>query len=196
MRRRNAIAAILGVAATAALQRSGSAEGAELGPKQLASTLMRILAYDRNLKTRASGKAAPILVLYQEGNQASETMQSDVANALEDLASSVTVAELRASVLSVPYSSVADLEAKILARRPVAMFVCTGLAEAVPALSAATRRRSILTMTLTTSYLKAGLSIGFERGDDRVNILINLPAARAEGADLDAALLRLAEVYR
>lgn len=196
MRRRDVIAALLCVTATTALQRSGSAEGAELGPKQLASTLMRILAYDRNLKTRASGKAAPVFILYLEGNQASETMQSDVSNALEDLAASVTVAELHVSVLSVPYSSVSDLEAKIMAKRPVAMFVCTGLADAVPAVSAVTRRRSVLTLTLTTAYLKTGLSIGFQRGDDRVNILINLPASRAEGADLDAALLRLAEVYR
>lgn len=196
MRRRNAIAALLGVTVTAALQRSGSADGAELGPKQLASTLLRILAYDRNLKARSGGKAAPIFVLYQEGNQASETMQTDIVNALEDLASSVTVAELHASVLAIPYSSSPDLEAKIMSRHPVAMFVCTGLADAVPVLSAAARRRSILTLTLTTAYLKAGLSIGFERGDDRVNILINLPASRAEGADLDAALLRLAEVYR
>ncbi len=196
MRRRDVIAALLCVTATTALQRSGSAEGAELGPKQLASTLMRILAYDRNLKTRASGKAAPVFILYLEGNQASETMQSDVSNALEDLAASVTVAELHVSVLSVPYSGVSDLEAKIMAKRPVAMFVCTGLADAVPAVSAVTRRRSVLTLTLTTAYLKTGLSIGFQRGDDRVNILINLPASRAEGADLDAALLRLAEVYR
>ena len=111
-------------------------------------------------------------------------------------AASVTVAELHVSVLSVPYSGVSDLEAKIMAKRPVAMFVCTGLADAVPAVSAVTRRRSVLTLTLTTAYLKTGLSIGFQRGDDRVNILINLPASRAEGADLDAALLRLAEVYR
>ncbi|HRI53238.1 MAG TPA: YfiR/HmsC family protein [Pseudomonadota bacterium] len=56
--------------------------------------------------------------------------------------------------------------------------------------------RELLYLILRTVYLKAGLSIGFQRGEDHVNILINLPAARAEGGDLDAALLRLAEVYR
>lgn len=196
MRRRNAIAALLGAAVGTALLPRGRTEGAELGPKQLAAMLLRVLAYDRNLKARAGGKTATIFVVYQEGNQASEALQSDVANALEDLAASVTVAELRVSVFALAYSSAADLEAKVAAKHPVAMFVCTGLADAVPALSSVARKRSILTLTLTTAYLKAGLSIGFQRGDERVNILINLPAARAEGGDLDAALLRLAEVYR
>lgn len=196
MRRRSAIAALLGATAAVALQLGVCADGAELGPKQLAAMLLRVLAYDRNLKARSNGKSVPIIVLYQEGNQASEAMQSDVANALEDLAASVTVADLR--VISVPlaYTNLAEIAAKLTAKRPVAMFVCTGLAEAVPALASLARKHSILTLTLTTAYLKAGLSIGFQRGEDHVNILINLPAARAEGSDLDAALLRLAEVYR
>lgn len=196
MRRRNAIAVLLGATAAAALRFGAPADGAELGPKQLAAMLLRVLAYDRNLKARSNGKSAPIVVLYQEGNQASEAMQSDVANALEDLAASVTIAELRVSSLPLSYGHLAELEAKLTAKRPVAMFVCTGLAEAVPALSSLARKHQVLTMTLTTAYLKAGLSIGFQRGDDHVNILVNLPAARAEGGDLDAALLRLAEVYR
>ena len=37
---------------------------------------------------------------------------------------------------------------------------------------------------------------GFSETDDRISLVVNLPAARAEGADLDASLLRVAEVYR
>ena len=168
----------------------------ELEPKQLAVMVLRILAYDRNVKARSNGKSAPVLIVYQEGNPSSESVQSDVQNALEDLAGGVAVAGLHPEVVALAYHSAADLEAKVAATRPVAMFVCTGLSDVVPALSAVARKRSVLTLTLTTTYLKAGLSVGLSRGEDRVNILVNLPATRAEGVDLDAALLRLAEVYR
>lgn len=194
MRRRTAIAALLYAAAATRL--GGPVHAAEFAPKQLAGMLLRILAYDRNVKTRANGKAIPILVLYVEGDAASEAVQSDVVNALEELAGTVTVAGLRVQISALPYSNLRELEAKLTALHPVAMFVCPGLADALPGLILATRKRAVLTMTVTPTYLKAGLSVGLAHGAERVNILINLPAARAEGADLDADLLRLAEVYR
>jgi hypothetical protein len=195
MRRRTATTTLL-CAAVAAATGVRPALASELSPKQLAVMLLRILAYDRNVRARSNGKSAPIVVLYLEGNQGSEAMQGDVSNALDDLTSSVSVGGLRLQVSSIAYSSANDLDNKIAALRPVAIFVCTGLADSVPSISAVARRRSVLTMTMTTTYLKSGLSIGLSRGEDRLNILVNLPASRAEGADLDAALLRLAEVYR
>lgn len=198
MRRRTAITALLYAAAVAALDgtRDGPAAASELAPKQLAVMMLRILAYDRNVRTRSNGKSAPVIVLYQEGNQASEALQGDVTNALEDLANTVSVSGLRVQVNALAYSSANDLDGKVAALHPVAIFVCTGLGDNIGTVAQVARRRSVLTLTITTTYLKAGLSIGLSRGEDRLNILVNLPAARAEGADLDAALLRLAEVYR
>jgi hypothetical protein len=46
------------------------------------------------------------------------------------------------------------------------------------------------------SMVRRGLSIGFVERDGRPALLINLPSTKAEGADLDAAVLRLAEVIR
>jgi hypothetical protein len=172
------------------------AQAAELGLKHLTVLLLRILTYDRRLLARSGGKSAPILIVYHRNDQPSETMHSDVANTLEDLAPTVTVAGMRLEVASLGYNNVAELDARMAAIRPVAMFVCSGLNDAVPGLAAAARKRAVLTMTLNPAYVRSGLSIGLAPGDDRVNILVNLPASRAEGAELDAALLRLAEVYR
>jgi hypothetical protein len=194
LQRREAIAALLFTPVVLGLE--SRVQAAELGPKQLAAMLLRILAYDRNIKARSNGRILPIMVIYQEGNSPSEAIQSDVTNALEDLAGSVTVVGLRVQVVSLAYSNIDELNAKIVASHPVAMFVCTGLSVALPNLIATARKHAILTMTMTTAYIKAGLSIGLERGDERVNILINLPATRAEGADIDTDLLRVAEVFR
>jgi hypothetical protein len=42
--------------------------------------------------------------------------------------------------------------------------------------------------------VRAGIAVGLARRGDRIGILINLDAARAERADLSSALLRLAEL--
>lgn len=175
---------------------SGVANAVEFGPKQVALLMLRILAYDRNFKTRADGKTAPFLILYQEGNDLSETMQVDLNNVIEELSSSVTVGGLPLRVSTMAYSRALALEARVLSLHPVALFVCPGLADAMPQISAVCRKRSVLSMTTTNAYLKSGLSIGLSAGDDRIHMAINLPASKAEGADLDAALLRIAEVYR
>ncbi len=190
MNRRAAIATLL----YASL--SGTASAVEFGPKQVALLMLRILAYDRNFKTRADGKTAPILLVYQEGNELSETTQVDLNNVFEELSASVTVGGLPLRVATLSYSKPLALEARVLSLHPVALFICPGLADAVPAISAVCRKRAVLSMTTTNAYLKTGISVGLSGGDDRIHMAINLPASKAEGVDLDAALLRIAEVYR
>lgn len=168
----------------------------EFGPKQVVVVLLRILAYDRQLKARTNGKAAPILLVYQEGDPASEALQTDLNNVLEDLASTVSVAGLPIRVAGLAYTKPLALEARVLALHPVAVFVCPGLADHIPQISAICRKRQVLSACISNAYLKAGLSVGISASEERLHIAINLPASRAEGADFDAALMRTAEVYR
>jgi hypothetical protein len=190
MNRRAAIATLL----YASLCRVASA--VEFGPKQVALLMLRILAYDRSFKARADGKTAPILLVYQEGNEHSETMQVDLNNVFEELSGSVTVGGLPLRISALAYTKPLALEARVLSLHPVALFVCPGLADSIPQISAVCRKRAVLSMTTTNAYLRSGLSVGLSAGEDRIHMAINLPASKAEGADLDAALLRIAEVYR
>lgn len=190
MNRRAAIAALL----AATLPRVAGA--VEFGPKQVMVLLLRILAYDRNLKARSNGKDASILLLYQEGNAQSETLQVDLNNVMEDLGAGLGVSGLAIKVSTLAYTKPLPFEARLLSAHPVAVFLCPGLADAIPQISAACRKRQVLSVTTTNAYLKSGASVGLSASEDRVHIAVNLPASRAEGVDFDAALLRLAEVYR
>lgn len=174
----------------------GTANALEFGPKQVAGLFLRVLAYDRSLKTRTDGKVVHILILFQEGNQESEVQQLDMLNALEDVSRKISLSTLPVKVSALPYSTPAAIDARLATVRVSALFVCTGLGDVVSAISTLCRKRSILTLTTNTSYVKRGLGIGFSETDDRISLVVNLPAARAEGADLDASLLRVAEVYR
>jgi len=58
------------------------------------------------------------------------------------------------------------------------------------------RARRIRTMAGLTDYLVIGLSVGIGVRNDRPRIMINLDAAKAEGAAYQAQLLQMAELVR
>jgi hypothetical protein len=175
---------------------AGNARADELPPKQQALLAVRVLAYDRNLHKRVGARAANVVILFQEGNQTSESLSIDMTGALEDISATSTIDGLALKVTALAYNGAAELDAKLAALHPAAVYVCPGLGDAIAAITATAHRRAVLTMTNTGQYIKAGLSIGLLHGEDRPVLIINLPATKAEGADLDAALLRLANVIR
>jgi hypothetical protein len=56
------------------------------------------------------------------------------------------------------------------------------------------RSRRIRTITAVPQYLDAGVAIGLQVLNDKPNIVVNLGAARAEGSDLTAQLLRIVTI--
>lgn len=63
-------------------------------------------------------------------------------------------------------------------------------------IAAIARARRIRTMADLPDYLKHGLSVAIGVRNDRPLIMINLEAARAEGAAYQAQLLKLAEIVK
>jgi hypothetical protein len=58
------------------------------------------------------------------------------------------------------------------------------------------RRLKLTSISSLPEYPSGGAAIGFEPSGDKPIIVINLTAAREEGADFDSRLLRLARVIR
>lgn len=77
-----------------------------------------------------------------------------------------------------------------------ALYVAPLRAFDVAEIAAVTRRNGVLTLTGVPSYVEAGLSITLALTQDRPRIVVNLEAARAEGAQLAASLLNLATVFQ
>lgn len=164
---------------------------AEAPAPQQATLLLRILAFDRKLPARASGSVT-IAVVYKEGNAKSETAMGQVVAALEEAAKKNTVASLPVKVQKVAYGArfEADLEGA------VAVYLCPGLDDGLGAITRATQARRALTFSSSEDYLKQGTSIALVAREAKLAIVVNLPNSRAEGADLDSNLLRIAEVIR
>ena len=56
------------------------------------------------------------------------------------------------------------------------------------------RARKLMTLTGVPHYVKSGLAVGIGVRGKNPRIIINLPAARAEGSNFSSQLLRLAKV--
>ncbi len=155
--------------------------------------LLRVLAYDHQLARRA-GDSVPVAVVYRAGDAASEAAATEMVTALGAAAAKVNVAERPVRVASLPFGD--GLDRDLARARAVAVYVCPGLEKETARIAAATAKGQALSFSHDEAGVHAGLSVGIVRRGDRAAIVVNLVAARAEGAELSAALLRLAEVVK
>jgi hypothetical protein len=180
---------------TGRLGRCGRALADEdLPPSRQVVIIMRALAYDGNLKTRAGG-AIDIAVLYKKGHARSEQMAASMAKAFGAL-SATQVAGLPISVSRLGYGGGEALGKSIGTGNIDLVYVCEGLEGELGAITEVTRRAHSLTVGSRQEHVHGGLSLGVFQTEEKVIILLNLQASRQEGAAFAADLLRLASVIR
>jgi hypothetical protein len=175
---------------------AGLAAAAQSVPAdQRMKILLRVLAYDRNLETRADGGRLVVAVLFDPANGSSAAEKSEVVSALGAV-SRLTVKGLAMDVFAVPWSGPASLADALKKRRTGAIYVCGGLEGAAADVSRVARESRVATMSASRALSEKGLAVAAVLRDGKGQILVNLKASKDEGMDLDAALLRLAEVIR
>lgn len=163
-------------------------------PARQVVILVRALAYDANLKTRAGGNAV-IAVLHKRGHAASEQMAEEMHRAFKSL-EGAKVAGMPLSIARLPYADPATLEAAITAQGIDAVYVCVGLEDELTTIKQVSKKRKIVTMASRSEFVRAGLSLGVFLVDARNMIFVNLAQSREEGAAFGSDLLRLANVIR
>jgi len=167
----------------------------DLSFEQQSALLLRILAYDRNLDERVDGQVN-IVIIYEEDDVESVTEARSMEAALREIGRSTTVSGYRLETFTHPYrGAVAELD--YLSRlHATAVYICSGMGGHVAEISGVTQSLSVLSFTGVEAWTREGLGVGLIERNDRARIVVNLPATRAEGTDLDAGLLRHAEVLQ
>ncbi len=158
-----------------------------------AALLLRTLSYDHQIKERANASVA-VAVVFKPGNSESEGAAKQMTAAIEDAAKRATVAGLPAKAVAVAFGPKFDSDLK--ASGALAIYVCPGFEGSIDTISRASRTASIVSFTGTESFVDSGVSIAFVFRSGKAGIVIALKSAQAEGADLDGALLRIAEVRK
>ena len=163
--------------------------------KNQALLLLRILAYDHNLASRTTGGHVTIVLLYKPGNGDSEDSANNMNAILQDIGKSTTIANNSISVVRLPYTD-KTFDADIARSHGAAVYVASGLGDGIGTITSATQAHKLLTFCGVPDFVSAGVAVGFGVDDGKPQILVNLPASRNEGADLDAALLHLAKIVK
>lgn len=161
-------------------------------PAQKALLLLRVLTYDRNLKARA-GAEVRVAVVFRPGDAASVRERDALLLALEETARKAVVAGLPVRAMSIPFRDATSLGARLEELQAAALYACAGLDDAAREIARAARERSVPSATGSRAGVLQGIAVALVDRGDRAALVVNPRAAAAQGADLDAALLGVAE---
>lgn len=172
----------------AVLACSTPAAGAEISvPQGVQATLtVRILEYDRGLRSWSGGHLAVGVVARRSGDAA------ELSRALGGR----DVQGLPIRVTEHPWRDAESLRRWLATSGVRLLYVAEDVAgDTASALSAAAARK-LPSVVASRSQFEAGATVGLVVRGGKPHILVNLPASRGAGMDLDPKLLQLAEVVR
>jgi len=177
-----------------ALLAASAAHGQEMpvpAPTQ-ALIFTKILTFDRNLKARA-GKELRIGVLYQKKVRSSLEAQEEFVRAMcGDPGRRIDGLPL--SCAAIEWTSASEVEAALVLKGIRVLYVAPLRAVAIEEVVAISRARRITKLTGVPEFVEKGIALGLALRAERPLILVHLAAARAEGADFNSQLLKLARV--
>lgn len=176
------------------LVRLGASWGNEVPASRQVLIVMRALAYDANLKSRA-GETINIAVIHRKGSASSEQSANDITRAFGPLQATL-VAGLPVVVSHLTYAGPEGLRKAIAGAGIDLLYVCDGFESDIPTIREITRESRVLTVGTREEYVEKGLSFGVFEIDGKSTIVLNLSASRNEGAAFASDLLRLAKVIR
>lgn len=162
----------------------------EIPARNQAVLMLRVLLYDRNFDKRMDRDAVRVLVVVPAAASGARDSGFEMAAALSQLAQTAVVGGRKIVVETV---SAEGLSAALSKGLVGAVYLAPQLA-APAALIQSTQRAGVLSFAVDRSTIDAGAVVGFALRSERITLLINLRRAKQAGADLDSALLEVAQV--
>jgi hypothetical protein len=161
--------------------------------KQIA-VLVRAMAFDRALKSRAEARV-DVVILSASGDRRSGEM-ARAAHAAFDALAGVSVQGLPLATSSIAVGDEAGLVEALKGRNVDVVYACVGLDDLLVPLRREAAARGVLTMGSSAAYVDAGLSLGLDTSGARPTLVVNLVQARSERVDFASEMLKLARVIR
>jgi hypothetical protein len=151
----------------------------------------KILTFDRNLKERV-GNEIVVGIFYQNKSEVSLQVKEELLKVVKE--SSVKKIE-DIPIRFVPIDIEETDPAEAISRNDVDILYMTPLdAVEIETITTMSRAKKITTLTGVPDYVESGIAVGIGTKGEKPLIIINLPAAKAEGADFSSQLLKLAKV--
>ena len=189
---RHCLLPVLVMAGLALPWRSVVAQGMDVPVGVQVPILLKVLSFDRQLHTRAR-EGVVVGIVMQGGNRASVMARDAAVDLLTAPGTTVDGIAVRVVSIDLDRQSIGNIFADQLYTH---LYITPLRAVDIRELAAAARVARVITMTGVPGHLNDGLSLSVGLRAGRPKILVNVNASRAEGADLSAELLKLAEVVR
>jgi hypothetical protein len=152
--------------------------------------LLKVISFDRQLRVRAPREVV-VGVVMQGGNRPSVVARDEAVTILAARGTTVDGIPVRVVIFDLDRQSIHAMFANTALTH---LYVTPLRAVDIRELAEHARIEKVITMTGVSDYLTRGLSVSVGVRGGRPRILVNVEASRAEGADLSAELLKLAEL--
>ena len=180
---------------------SGSKEksGSEVPIREQVPLLLKTLPWDRNFQRRIK-TGFHLGVLFTESDASKNALQ-DVVDLFSEWSAQRSNVAKNGRILAVQthqlrWSSPAALAKAMDSQSLTAFYILPGNEDHLDEIIKIAEKRDVLTLSSVSEWVKRGLSVGLIRKKEDVEILINLKAARSEGANFSSKLLQIATVIK
>jgi hypothetical protein len=187
--------AYLLIGVLAVLLGGGSAHAQEMAaPAEVQIPLLfKILTFDRRLGARPQGKVIVIAVVFQTGFRASLVARNQIVDALKTM-EDATISGHPVRWVAVEWKDGEQLRQALIRERTDVVYLTPVRGVELDPITSAARAGGMTTFTGVTRYVEHGLALSVGIVRERPQIIVNLPATRAEGSDFTSQLLRLCKV--
>ena len=185
--RRCALAAAIGVICVSTPAVAG-AQDMDVPVQMQVALFLKVLTFDRNLVVPPASEIV-VAVVFQSGYRSSVNARNIAMNAL-----SLTGNQRKIRAIAIDLDR-ETLGAALTRHRPSVLYVAPLRAVDIGDLAADARNAGVTTVTGVPHYISLGLAVSVRLQGERPKLLINAEAAKAEGADFSAELLKLAKIW-
>lgn len=189
--RRRAIALL--VVAACALAGPASAEEVAVPIALQAELLVKVAAYDKNLKPRAGDKVKVAIVLKADVND-SEQVAAQMKKALNGKDS---IAGLPLEVSSVKFTDAAQLVKHVKSKKIAIVYFTSGFSgNEIKSIATALEGVNVLSAGAVAKYVPNRMVLGFDLVSGKPRLLVHLAQAKRQNVALSSSVLKLMKVYQ
>jgi hypothetical protein len=171
---------------------TGRAQSMAVDADLQVTLIFKILTYDRQLEAR-TGADLVVGIVHDPRDHDSAVAADQIASTLYKFRDK-KVKEIAIRYFLIEYTSPRELEAFVAQKGVDLLYITPGSTKFLCDVLRISRAQHKTTATGVPEYVRRGVGVGVGRGQDRTQILVNLPGSRAEGSEFDASFLRLATV--
>jgi hypothetical protein len=175
--------------------RPGVAQSMSLPAESQIPLILKVLTYDRHFESKA-GQQVLVGIVYVPADPESLRAAEEVGTTFFKFKGK-TVKKLPVTYVMLEYSTAAELEKAVKAKKIGVLYITPGNTRNLADLLRISHSNSVTTTTGVPDYVKKGIAVGVGlRQDKKPQIHINLASSKSEGSEFDASLLQIATVHK